>query len=579
MRHILNFIFIFFLISSVFGQTKYERRINFEEFLAEMSNFKGKTYELKNTQIYYDGDRDSIFNSPNLASKKYIIDAEIMLTDCHIDTDSTPYFKYIVFNKGIIFKNITGLRHFNFFHCEFLGTLGFFNSTLNELHIEDSQIKGNLVLQENTIKEAVEVNACTIDYQNPNNPYSIRHLIDAEDFVEQDSSQLFFLLNSEFDLYISKCKFLKTHLPNKIISFMDNAFNEVQLDSCVFDRPLDFLDIDVENIFVIKDCQFNELISFEAANLPDENTNILFEQIAGKLCIFQEYTNYAYTAKYDHEYLDKFKYNYNELINVYNQLESIYQSRGDSKSFNDCYVEKKDLETRMLKFIYDHDPHIHSYFDWKMNIFLKEFCSYGTDPVQSLVISFYVILTFAFFYFIFPSEEDNLSRERLVKNMKFCVDHFKNDAKIAEANKQKQEFRLKKIEEKLEDLQEPLKSIPAFLFFLGSPLHFWYIKYYQAKYWLTFLFELECGSWKRLTFFEKLATGFFIGLYLLLFIAWGLCMRIINSFALSMNAFVTLGYGEISATGVSRYLAVIQGAVGWFLLSIFSVSLISQILA
>ena len=69
-----------------------------------------------------------------------------------------------------------------------------------------------------------------------------------------------------------------------------------------------------------------------------------------------------------------------------------------------------------------------------------------------------------------------------------------------------------------------------------------------------------------------------IGAYMLGFLAWGVVMRFVNAFALSINAFVTLGYGEIQARGVARYLAVLEGAVGWFLLSIFSVTLISQLL-
>jgi hypothetical protein len=52
----------------------------------------------------------------------------------------------------------------------------------------------------------------------------------------------------------------------------------------------------------------------------------------------------------------------------------------------------------------------------------------------------------------------------------------------------------------------------------------------------------------------------------------------LESMALSMNAFVTLGYGDMPAKGVARYLAVVEGLTGWFLLSIFSASLISQIL-
>ena len=47
---------------------------------------------------------------------------------------------------------------------------------------------------------------------------------------------------------------------------------------------------------------------------------------------------------------------------------------------------------------------------------------------------------------------------------------------------------------------------------------------------------------------------------------------------LSVNAFTTLGFGEIPIKGVPRYLAIIEGFIGWFMLTIFSVALISQLL-
>lgn len=58
-----------------------------------------------------------------------------------------------------------------------------------------------------------------------------------------------------------------------------------------------------------------------------------------------------------------------------------------------------------------------------------------------------------------------------------------------------------------------------------------------------------------------------------------LFMALINAFTLSLNAFTTLGFGNIPTTGISRYVAILQGFLGWFLLGLFSVSLINQVLA
>jgi len=55
-------------------------------------------------------------------------------------------------------------------------------------------------------------------------------------------------------------------------------------------------------------------------------------------------------------------------------------------------------------------------------------------------------------------------------------------------------------------------------------------------------------------------------------------IKMLNALMLSINTFTTLGFGEIPIKGLPRYLAIIQGFIGWFMLTIFSVSLITQLL-
>lgn len=52
----------------------------------------------------------------------------------------------------------------------------------------------------------------------------------------------------------------------------------------------------------------------------------------------------------------------------------------------------------------------------------------------------------------------------------------------------------------------------------------------------------------------------------------------LTSCGYSMNAFVTLGYGNYGGKGLTRYFAVAEGVIGWFMFSVFSASLIGQIL-
>ena len=64
----------------------------------------------------------------------------------------------------------------------------------------------------------------------------------------------------------------------------------------------------------------------------------------------------------------------------------------------------------------------------------------------------------------------------------------------------------------------------------------------------------------------------------LAFIAYYIFIDILNAVTLSLNAFTTLGFGDIPTHGVGRYVTIIEGFVGWFILTIFSVSLINQVL-
>ena len=76
-------------------------------------------------------------------------------------------------------------------------------------------------------------------------------------------------------------------------------------------------------------------------------------------------------------------------------------------------------------------------------------------------------------------------------------------------------------------------------------------------------------------FVEKNDQGYLKPLYRLII---GFGASLINAMTLSLNAFVTLGFGTIPTSGLARYVCILQGFLGWFLLSIFTASLINQIL-
>ena len=80
-------------------------------------------------------------------------------------------------------------------------------------------------------------------------------------------------------------------------------------------------------------------------------------------------------------------------------------------------------------------------------------------------------------------------------------------------------------------------------------------------------------DYKRLVTRGK--SGYVRGFFRLLV---GFTLSLFNAFTLSINAFTTLGFGNIPTHGVARYLCVLEGFIGWFLLSIFTVTLLNQVL-
>jgi hypothetical protein len=199
--------------------------------------------------------------------------------------------------------------------------------------------------------------------------------------------------------------------------------------------------------------------------------------------------------------------------------------------------------------------------------------------VLSLINSFYVILLFSLIYLIFPSEEDNLWISNIQSALHRYIAHFSASQKHFFTADELYEKELINANTFREQVISNRGTLPPVIAKISVP-------FYQASYLfarirhrvrsiVTFNIYQE---WVGLTTWGRIKTTIMLSLNFFSFLMWGLIMRVLNSLALSLNAFVTLGYGEIEAKGIARYFCVLEGVLGWFLLSIFSVSLISQIL-
>lgn len=107
-----------------------------------------------------------------------------------------------------------------------------------------------------------------------------------------------------------------------------------------------------------------------------------------------------------------------------------------------------------------------------------------------------------------------------------------------------------------------------------------YIIFFFAVFYMFFPSEWDVRSKPKLIkdfrdFINKNDKGYSKPLLRMI---GGFLISALNAITLSLNSFVTLGFGNIPTKGVARYVCIVQGFIGWFLLSIFTVALISQVM-
>tara|TARA_Y100000739_G_C20175460_1_gene269734 strand:- start:140 stop:502 length:363 start_codon:yes stop_codon:yes gene_type:complete len=85
-------------------------------------------------------------------------------------------------------------------------------------------------------------------------------------------------------------------------------------------------------------------------------------------------------------------------------------------------------------------------------------------------------------------------------------------------------------------------------------------------------------KWVDLQKKERYWIGALTFFLTLTYIIYLILTRALNSLIISINAFSTLGFGQIPVKGYVKYVAIIEGFIGWFMLSIFLVSILNQMM-
>jgi len=550
------------------------RTLSFQQWIDEMANCKDSVYVLKDADIVFDETKDNEFfkRNGNDQAEEIIINADIDIKDCSFKTtqlhDERIILDHFTF-RGYVYLEGNKAHSIQFENCTFNAALDFYKNDFSSLRFENVYLKGSFYEGHNKFEEIFFNNV--VFEANHDRKTCYFELISKHYNNIRIKNSKFQLSDSLKELPIEP-----TLIPDVWFSVLTD---NLTFYNNTFDLPVSFGGSSAIVSLNVEDCSFSNYIDVEEINFPERNINFDWKMLSGRLCIMKnndENILDIYQGKTDAEIADF--YHLKELIAAYSKFFKIYRERGDLESANTCFVEMKDLDTRRLKYNYERSPAFEPYLTYKVNVFLKFFCDYGTNPPKSLIISFYVILIFSVFYFFFQSDWDKINRKFLVNKYRNAMQYFRSEQKLEDFYSDQHKEEVQTYEAFKNEMEEGKIELPLFFRLLGKPLYQLSLIHFRVITWLYRRSEILSGRWVDLKPTRKIFVGSTVSITIIVYLLYLIGLRSFNAFFLSINTFSTLGFGDIPVKGISRYIAILEGFLGWFLLSIFSVSLISQIL-
>ncbi len=538
---------------------------------------------------------------PKNREHKILIKKKLVFKDCEfwerkpLETDLVQVgllMRNFLFRKDVEFDNCAFKDHtgtkagwFGFFGCHFEKGLIMKDDYCDIMEFNECKINQVFDIRPEYIGKSLVINRSEFRFIDE---------IDSASQLGQNGKLLYeasFVIDNDFQIGHNP---FTVEIKNSIISSrnegfqmkIDGHFKALFIEQDTLNIAVNMTNVSIDEKIIVRDNVFKSYFGFNNSLLPATtlNTIIYWNQFNGfKLVNFkdsdlgkQDYTAEIYTAT-DTTELRDWK-SFENFINSYATLMSIYKSRSDLESANACYIEMKTIQTRRLRYLYHSHKTINNFFKLQINLFLEYFCDYGTNPVKSINFSIAVVLFFSLLYALFPSETDNLHVVKIRWKLIEIIAYFSKQDLVPDLNRQKSYNELENLNKFKALLDKTSHELPRFFRWYSIPFYYIARLYFMGERKYQKIQELKQNSWAYKTRHRKILGAIKVLGHFCIFIFVGLFMRCFNALALSLNAFATLGYGEIEAQGIARYLAVFEGLIGWFLLSIFSVSLISQIL-
>lgn len=569
--------------SSIDGQT-----VTFTRLLQEMQfgkpdtvlNNDGSTYlvvKINNVKIEFDRRIDNKLDERYKNGGTIIrIPYTVHLNDCQFSTVFWYQLRDIEFGGYLAFFRCTNIKA-KFSHCRFAKTFRMYNSEVDFFQFTDCKFDHGFKMARSPVSDYLSFYQCDFSI-------ALEHIYDSPNMDME--ARLFTFQNklNPVDMSFEKCQFIVPDTIKKDLQYMINMlgsnFNNLKFNECHTNVPINLSQSSVVNQFTCFQSVFDSYIIVDAFNFNPSNAKVQWSAMAGsKLALLEANTGHVITGKSVNALSDEFLYN--SLVSCYAMFYNSYREQGNRISANASYKEWKDIETIYLKHLLHERYNFNTYFNWLMNVFLDAFCDYGTNPIKSIRWSFYVMSFFALIYFFFPYEGGVFGRKSFFSRISLYIHYFISGKSLTELYQEKPEnsqIEKKTLSEYMEYIEANRQKLPVFIRIFGRQIFriekikaSWYRRYY------VFLDRIT-GKWESLKGRRKALATVLYGFIIFLVLSALLLKRIVDCLTLSLNAFSTLGFGEIPVEGAAKYFTVVEGFVGWFLLSIFSVALISQII-
>jgi len=468
-------------------------------------------------------------------------------------------------------------------------------STNGNTIILNNQIE-NLYLIESKLNEGLTIEKCQIDQmlylkQDTIHSQVVLRYIKAKDIYIPDclfkypadsaTLEMFrvsYCVANEFTL--SDCSFI-TSDKKKTFEFLSNSFRDVtSIYDCRIDPHLVLVNLYTTGRLVLGEHnQYGNYISLH--NVSYNNASFfdwpsLQSNIIGHDWLTDKKNDRLYFGKTDEELANTMVYD--RLVQNKQGIYNLYRTQGHRQYANEMLVEIRDLQTRMLKYRYEQNPNLEAYFFWKMNLFLKKFSAYGTNPVIAIIYSLKVILLFALFYLFLHNDWDIGNRRIVGKRLNFLLKYFQVEKGLSELDQEEQSGKQDDLKKLRLENEAGIGKTPSYL----NRVIDWYIHSNllsnKLRAFAIQKMDILSGTYAELSKPKQVKVAFLSGIWFCSFLAYTLLLKVLNAFTLSLNAFTTLGFGNIPTKGFSRYVVIVQGFIGWVLMTIFSVTLISQLI-